>query len=41
MGIVAWDANLVTPYKRMDNAGISLDCLCDGEKMMSCHHCVK
>ncbi|KAE8076164.1 hypothetical protein FH972_014829 [Carpinus fangiana] len=26
----AWDANLVTPHKRMGNAGISLDCLCDG-----------
>ncbi|KAG2727738.1 hypothetical protein I3760_01G171800 [Carya illinoinensis] len=28
--VAAWDANLVTPHKRMGNAGISLDCLCDG-----------
>ncbi|XP_051133208.1 uncharacterized protein LOC127252883 isoform X2 [Andrographis paniculata] len=26
----AWDANLVTPHKRMGNAGITLDNLCDG-----------
>ena len=29
--VAAWDANLVTPHKRMGNAGISLDGLCDGE----------
>ncbi|XP_062108992.1 uncharacterized protein LOC133819703 isoform X2 [Humulus lupulus] len=29
--VAAWDANLVTPHKRMGNAGINLDCLCDGE----------
>ncbi|KAM3708414.1 hypothetical protein ACJW31_02G095100 [Castanea mollissima] len=28
--VAVWDANLVTPHKRMGNAGISLDCLCDG-----------
>ncbi|KAK9991632.1 hypothetical protein SO802_026617 [Lithocarpus litseifolius] len=28
--VAAWDANLVTPHKRMGNAGISLDCFCDG-----------
>ncbi|KAK4769300.1 hypothetical protein SAY86_027450 [Trapa natans] len=28
--IAAWDANLVTPHKRMGNAGISLELLCDG-----------
>lgn len=28
--IAAWDANLVTPHKRMGNAEISLECLCDG-----------
>lgn len=28
--VAAWDANLVTPHKRMGNAGISLDGLCDG-----------
>ncbi|KAF4351585.1 hypothetical protein F8388_003238 [Cannabis sativa] len=29
--VAAWDANLVTPHKRMGNTGINLDCLCDGE----------
>ncbi|XP_059592930.1 uncharacterized protein LOC100249309 isoform X2 [Vitis vinifera] len=28
--VAAWDANLVTPHKRMGNAAISLECLCDG-----------
>ncbi|XVF65001.1 hypothetical protein PTKIN_Ptkin09bG0211600 [Pterospermum kingtungense] len=28
--VAAWDANLVTPHKRMGNAGISLENLCDG-----------
>ncbi|XP_017975188.1 PREDICTED: uncharacterized protein LOC18602863 isoform X2 [Theobroma cacao] len=28
--VAAWDANLVTPHKRMGNAGISLESLCDG-----------
>ncbi|GAB4851399.1 hypothetical protein Ancab_030802 [Ancistrocladus abbreviatus] len=28
--IAAWDANLVTPHKRMGNASINLECLCDG-----------
>ncbi|KAL6971175.1 hypothetical protein U1Q18_030855, partial [Sarracenia purpurea var. burkii] len=28
--IAAWDANLVTPHKRMGNGTISLECLCDG-----------
>ncbi|XP_074322311.1 uncharacterized protein LOC141659372 isoform X1 [Apium graveolens] len=28
--IAAWDANLVTPHKRMGNAEISLECFCDG-----------
>ncbi|KAF7837388.1 putative feruloyl esterase A isoform A [Senna tora] len=29
--IAAWDANLVTPHKRMGNAGVDLEWLCDGE----------
>ncbi|XP_031503065.1 uncharacterized protein LOC116266111 isoform X2 [Nymphaea colorata] len=29
--IAAWDANLVTPHKRMGNAGISLESLVDGD----------
>ncbi|KAM7261367.1 hypothetical protein ACFE04_008734 [Oxalis oulophora] len=29
--VAAWDANLVTPHKRMGNASISLEGLCDGE----------
>ncbi|XP_044500845.1 uncharacterized protein LOC123221926 isoform X3 [Mangifera indica] len=29
--IAAWDANLVTPHKRMGNAGLSLEYLCDGD----------
>ncbi|KAK0606997.1 hypothetical protein LWI29_007534 [Acer saccharum] len=28
--IAAWDANLVTPHKRMGNAGLRLEGLCDG-----------
>ncbi|OVA02259.1 C2 calcium-dependent membrane targeting [Macleaya cordata] len=28
--VAAWDANLVTPHKRMGNTGISLESLCDG-----------
>ncbi|ERM98004.1 hypothetical protein AMTR_s00120p00025450 [Amborella trichopoda] len=28
--IAAWDANLVTPHKRMGNAGISIESFCDG-----------
>ncbi|KAJ8763901.1 hypothetical protein K2173_003683 [Erythroxylum novogranatense] len=30
--VAAWDANLVTPHKRMGNASISLESLCDGNK---------
>ncbi|KAI3983180.1 hypothetical protein MKX01_039671 [Papaver californicum] len=30
--VAAWDANLVTPHKRMGNADVSLKSLCDGEK---------
>ncbi|KAJ1432329.1 Fungal lipase-like domain, partial [Sesbania bispinosa] len=29
--VAAWDANLVTPHKRMGNAGVDLEWLCDGE----------
>lgn len=28
--VAAWDANLVTPHKRMGNAGVDLESLCDG-----------
>ncbi|CAN0905006.1 Multiple C2 and transmembrane domain-containing protein 1 [Linum grandiflorum] len=28
--VAAWDANLVAPHKRMGNANISLDSICDG-----------
>ncbi|XP_039060817.1 uncharacterized protein LOC120204873 isoform X2 [Hibiscus syriacus] len=28
--VAAWDANLVTPHKRMGNGGISLENICDG-----------
>ncbi|XP_021725202.1 uncharacterized protein LOC110692495 isoform X2 [Chenopodium quinoa] len=28
--VAAWDANLVTPHKRMGNAGVDLGALCDG-----------
>ncbi|KAF0892976.1 hypothetical protein E2562_021278 [Oryza meyeriana var. granulata] len=28
--VAAWDANLVTPHKRMGNAGLCLESLCDG-----------
>ncbi|XP_038979132.1 uncharacterized protein LOC103695549 isoform X2 [Phoenix dactylifera] len=28
--VVAWDANLVTPHKRMGNAAVNLESLCDG-----------
>ncbi|KAJ4841915.1 hypothetical protein Tsubulata_013354 [Turnera subulata] len=30
--VAAWDANLVTPHKRMGNASISLECVCDGDQ---------
>lgn len=30
--VAAWDANLVTPHKRMGNAGLYLESLCDGNK---------
>uniref|UniRef100_A0ACD5USE3 Uncharacterized protein n=2 Tax=Avena sativa TaxID=4498 RepID=A0ACD5USE3_AVESA len=30
--VEAWDANLVTPHKRMGNAGLSLETFCDGNK---------
>ncbi|XP_054793984.1 uncharacterized protein LOC129299533 isoform X2 [Prosopis cineraria] len=29
--IAAWDANLVAPHKRMGNAGVDLEWLCDGD----------
>uniref|UniRef100_A0A0D9W706 C2 domain-containing protein n=1 Tax=Leersia perrieri TaxID=77586 RepID=A0A0D9W706_9ORYZ len=29
--VAAWDANLVTPHKRMGNAGLCLESLCDGD----------
>nr|GMD62939.1 uncharacterized protein LOC109176470 isoform X1 [Ipomoea batatas] len=28
--VAAWDANLVTPHKRMGNAAVNLESLCDG-----------
>lgn len=28
--VAVWDANLITPHKRMGNAGIKLESLCDG-----------
>ncbi|KAJ8512451.1 hypothetical protein OPV22_002885 [Ensete ventricosum] len=28
--VAAWDANLVTPHKRMGNAGVNLETFCDG-----------
>ncbi|XP_043696882.1 uncharacterized protein LOC122647586 isoform X2 [Telopea speciosissima] len=28
--VAAWDANLVTPHKRMGNAGLNLEAFCDG-----------
>ncbi|KAF3555335.1 hypothetical protein F2Q69_00015799 [Brassica cretica] len=28
--IAAWDANLITPHKRMGNSEVDLDCICDG-----------
>lgn len=31
--VAAWDANLVTPHKRMGNAGISLENICDGRNL--------
>lgn len=31
MKVAAWDANLVTPHKRMGNAGVNLETFCDGE----------
>uniref|UniRef100_A0A453CEU5 C2 domain-containing protein n=1 Tax=Aegilops tauschii subsp. strangulata TaxID=200361 RepID=A0A453CEU5_AEGTS len=30
--VEAWDANLITPHKRMGNAGLYLETLCDGNK---------
>ncbi|KAK7279162.1 hypothetical protein RJT34_24208 [Clitoria ternatea] len=30
--VAAWDANLVTPHKRMGNAGVDLEWLCDGDE---------
>ncbi|CBI35773.3 unnamed protein product, partial [Vitis vinifera] len=36
--VAAWDANLVTPHKRMGNAAISLECLCDGENPLNHIH---
>ncbi|KAJ0967440.1 hypothetical protein J5N97_024357 [Dioscorea zingiberensis] len=30
MQVAAWDANLVTPHKRMGNAGVNVASLCDG-----------
>ncbi|XP_072986920.1 uncharacterized protein [Typha latifolia] len=30
MQIAVWDANLVTPHKRMGNAGVNLESICDG-----------
>lgn len=30
--VAAWDANLITPHKRMGNTSISLECLCDGDQ---------
>ncbi|XP_057429131.1 uncharacterized protein LOC130722426 isoform X2 [Lotus japonicus] len=29
--VAAWDANLVAPHKRMGNAGVDLEWLCDGD----------
>ncbi|CAH9137291.1 unnamed protein product [Cuscuta epithymum] len=29
--LAAWDGNLVTPHKRMGNASVNLESLCDGE----------
>ncbi|KAH7690975.1 C2 domain-containing protein [Dioscorea alata] len=31
MQVAAWDANLVTPHKRMGNAGVNVASLCDGD----------
>ncbi|KAJ6821540.1 uncharacterized protein M6B38_391565 [Iris pallida] len=28
--VAAWDANLVTPHKRMGNSGLNVEALCDG-----------
>ncbi|KFK36238.1 hypothetical protein AALP_AA4G096300 [Arabis alpina] len=28
--IAAWDANIVTPHKRMGNSEVDLECICDG-----------
>ncbi|CAN8232287.1 unnamed protein product [Cochlearia groenlandica] len=28
--IAAWDANLITPHKRMGNSDLDLECVCDG-----------
>ncbi|KAL3730193.1 hypothetical protein ACJRO7_027237 [Eucalyptus globulus] len=32
--VAAWDANLVTPHKRMGNAGICLELLCDASSLV-------
>ncbi|CAN1759964.1 Probable feruloyl esterase A [Linum perenne] len=32
--VAAWDANLLAPHKRMGNANISLDSICDGETLL-------
>ncbi|ESQ56340.1 hypothetical protein EUTSA_v10024569mg [Eutrema salsugineum] len=29
--IAAWDANIVTPHKRMGNSEVDLECICDGD----------
>ncbi|XP_058724322.1 uncharacterized protein LOC131595839 isoform X2 [Vicia villosa] len=29
--VAAWDANLLTPHKRIGNAVVDLECLCDGD----------
>jgi hypothetical protein len=36
--IAAWDANLVTPHKRMGNTSIGLESLCDGEDSIKLVH---
>ncbi|CAE6199254.1 unnamed protein product [Arabidopsis arenosa] len=33
--IAAWDANLVTPHKRMGNSEINLESVCDGENLFT------
>lgn len=36
--VAAWDANLVTPHKRMGNTSVSLESLCDGEDSIKFVH---